>query len=225
MRVVFVDRDGVINLNRKDHVKSWEEFVFLPRAVEALAQLTRHGFRTIVVTNQAVVNRGIISREKVDEINARMVAALNAAGAKVEGVFCCPHRPDEGCSCRKPRPGLLLEAARKLGVDLTRSYMVGDTLGDLAAGRLAGCRPVLVLTGRGTSQFLSGEARHRQGYMVSRDLWHAVRRILVLGGLVKPGWLEAARFRVSTPFPIAGTGVSSINTGIDALAGDPRTAG
>ncbi len=193
MKTVFVDRDGVINRNRGNHVKSWEEFVFLPHAVDALVDLTHHGFRTVVLTNQAAINRGITSRETIEEIHARMVEVLKAAGARIDGVFYCPHRPDEGCGCRKPQPGLLFEAAEKLALDLTQSYLIGDALTDVLAGKAAGCRPILVMTGRGVVQFLSPRARTIEGYSVSRDLRHAVRRILLQEGLVEAGFLERMR--------------------------------
>lgn len=218
MKAVFVDRDGVINRNRRDHVKSWEEFAFLPRAAEALAELTRHGLRIVVLTNQAIVNRGMVPRERVDEIHARMVDALEAAGARIEGVFYCPHRPDERCDCRKPNPGLLLQVSRELGIDISRSYLIGDALSDLRAAWSAGCRPILVMSGRGKRQFLSLLSHRRRGFAVSRDLWHAVRRVLIQEGLVHPGPFELARTRLLWPLAseegesraqrLAGTGVS-----------------
>ncbi|MHB0871287.1 MAG: D-glycero-beta-D-manno-heptose 1,7-bisphosphate 7-phosphatase [Chloroflexota bacterium] len=193
MKAVFVDRDGVINRNRGDHVKSWEEFVFLPHVVDALAELTLHGFRTVILTNQAAINRGITSRQAIEGIHARMVEALEAGGARIDGIFYCPHRPEEGCGCRKPQPGLLLQAASQLKLELRGSYLVGDALTDLLAGKAAGCRPILVMTGRGFTQFLSPRARGIAGYTVSRDLRHAVRRILVAEGLARPGVLERLR--------------------------------
>lgn len=193
MKTVFVDRDGVINRNRGDHVKSWEEFAFLPHAVDALVELTRHGFRIVVLTNQAAINRGITSRETIEEIHSRMIAALEAAGARIEAVFYCPHRPEEGCSCRKPQPGLLFQASEQLGIDLSQSYLIGDALTDIIAGKRAGCRPILVMSGRGLAQFLSPKAREVTGYSVSRDLGHAVRRILVEEGLVTPDLWERLR--------------------------------
>ncbi len=123
MTTVFVDRDGVINRNRKDHVKSREEFAFLPGAVEALVDLTRNGLRTVVSTSQAAINRGITHRGAVDKIHARMILELEGAGAKVDGVFCCPQLPEELCSCRKPRPGLLFQAVEDFGAQIHRSYL------------------------------------------------------------------------------------------------------
>lgn len=196
MKVVFIDRDGVINRNRGDHVKNWDEFVFLPHAVDSLVELTRHGFRTVILTNQAVVNRGIVSRETIDEIHTRMLAVLEAAGARVEAVFYCPHRPEERCHCRKPQPGLLLQAADRLGIDLSQSYLIGDAVADVAAGRAVGCRTILVMSGRGVRQFLRREARRVRGYSISRDLRHAVKRILMEEGIVKAGLLYRMRIRL-----------------------------
>ncbi len=190
MKAVFVDRDGVINRNRKDHVKSWDEFVFLPGAVEGMVELTRAGLRTVILTNQAVINRGLLSREALDSIHDRMTGELEAAGAVVDAVYYCPHRPDEHCSCRKPRPGLLLAAAGRLGIELEQSYLVGDALSDIQAGRAAGCRTILVLTGRGLRQFLRRDARRVGGYSISRDLRHAVHSILVTEKLVPASPLD-----------------------------------
>jgi D-glycero-D-manno-heptose 1,7-bisphosphate phosphatase len=196
LSTVFVDRDGVVNRNRKDHVKSWEEFVFLPRAVEALAELTRHGFKIVILTNQAAINRGITPRETIEEIHARMREVLARAGARVDGVFYCPHRPDERCACRKPKPGLLVQAAEALGIDLRESYLIGDAMSDVAAGSAVGCRTILVMTGRGVRQFLGGDARRYRGYAISWNIWSAVRRILVEEGRVKVGPAERAWYRL-----------------------------
>ena len=149
---IFIDRDGVINENRADHVKSWSEFRFLPGAVEAIARLTRAGMRVFVVTNQAIVNRGMVSRSTIDEVNAAMVDEIERRGGRIEAVAYCPHRPDESCACRKPQPGLLLSLAGRFGLDLTNSTIVGDALSDVEAGRAVGSRAILVLTGRGREQ-------------------------------------------------------------------------
>ncbi|HEX2924299.1 MAG TPA: D-glycero-beta-D-manno-heptose 1,7-bisphosphate 7-phosphatase [Chloroflexota bacterium] len=189
-RVVFIDRDGVINRNLGSHVKRWEEFVFLPGAIEALAALTRHGFQSIVLTNQAAINRGIITRETLEGIHTRMLGRIEAAGARIDGVFYCPHRPDEHCSCRKPQPGLLYQAAERFGVKLSESYLVGDAITDIMAAKTAGCWPILVMTGRGIPAYLSPTARRIEGYSVARNLQHAVHRILLEEGLVEPSFLD-----------------------------------
>jgi D-glycero-D-manno-heptose 1,7-bisphosphate phosphatase len=146
---VFLDRDGVINVNRPDHVKCWDEFEFLPRALPALAMLTKRGFAIVVVTNQAVVNRGLVSLATLGELHSRMCAAIHQHGGRVQAVLYCPHRPEEGCPCRKPQPGLLFRAAQELGVDLAAAIVVGDHATDLEAARRAGCRSLLVTSGRG----------------------------------------------------------------------------
>src|SRR5688572_16227683 len=135
---VFVDRDGVICENREDHVKAWSEFVFVPGSIEAMASMRRAGLRLFVITNQAIVGRGLLSRRALDVIHEHMLDSLGASGAKVEGILVCPHHPDDRCTCRKPEPGLLFEAADTFKVDLRRSFVVGDFVTDIEAGARAG---------------------------------------------------------------------------------------
>jgi len=192
-RPVFIDRDGVICENRRDHVKSWEEFVFLPGALEALARLARSDWHIIIVTNQAIVNRHVVPLEIVDGIHARMVRAIECAGGRVDGVMYCPHRPDEECACRKPEPGLLLEAARKFGLNLGRSCLIGDSQSDMQAGRAAGCRLYLVLTGRGHQQLARCEVSGQRDFAVVQDLGVAVDEILDLENRAGPSLHGFAR--------------------------------
>jgi len=152
MRAIFLDRDGVICENRPDHVKSWSEFQFLPAALPALRRLAQAPLAIIVITNQAIIRRGIVPASAVEEIHERMAWHVRRAGGRLDVIYYCPHRPDEGCSCRKPQPGLLLQAARDLGLELGRSYLIGDALTDIEAARAAGCQPLLVRTGRGAAQ-------------------------------------------------------------------------
>ncbi len=179
-RAVFVDRDGVICRNREGYVKRWDEFHFLPGALDALVRLARTDLRIVVVTNQSAINRGLVSTEAVESIHARMVGIVEASGGRVDGVFYCPHRPDEGCSCRKPRPGLLLQAAERMALDLKMSYLIGDAESDMQAGRIVGCRRFLVLTGRGRRQLLRCWLHGERGFTVVTDLRAAVNRILRL---------------------------------------------
>lgn len=175
---IFLDRDGVINENRTDHVKSWAEFRFLPGAPEAVARLSRAGLRIFVVTNQAVVNRGLVSDGTVGAVNHRMVRELRRHGGRIEAVACCPHRPEERCTCRKPRPGLLLALALRYGVDLQAAAVVGDALTDIQAGQAAGCHTVLVLTGRGHHELQRAASSGANGFMVAPDL-HGVADLFV----------------------------------------------
>jgi histidinol-phosphate phosphatase family protein len=177
-RAVFLDRDGVICRNRDDYVKSWEEFVLLPGAREALARLARSSLHVVIVTNQSAVNRGIISAATVEEIHTRMTDTIEAAGGRVDLVKYCPHRPDEGCDCRKPRPGMLLAAAEELQINLRQSYLVGDARSDVQAGQTVGCRCYLVLTGRGRDQLTNGWIKGGRGFRIAADLEMAVEHIL-----------------------------------------------
>jgi D-glycero-D-manno-heptose 1,7-bisphosphate phosphatase len=149
---IFIDRDGVINANRADYVKSWAEFEFLPGSREALVGLSGLGWPVVVISNQSAIGRGLVSAATVAEINARMVAEIEQAGGRVDGVYICPHHPDEGCACRKPQPGLLMDAALELGLDLGCSYVIGDAESDILAGLAVGAQPILVLSGRGREQ-------------------------------------------------------------------------
>ncbi len=137
-RAFFLDRDGVINVHRDDYVKSVEEFVLLPDAPRAIRLLNENGWLVVVVTNQSAVGKGIITEDRLREIHAHMLSLLEKEGARVDAIYYCPHRPDDGCPCRKPEPGMLLRAARDLGIDLSRSVMVGDMDTDIEAGKRAG---------------------------------------------------------------------------------------
>jgi D-glycero-D-manno-heptose 1,7-bisphosphate phosphatase len=171
---VFLDRDGVVNRNRDDYVKCWREFEFLPGSLEALRLLASHGARVIVVTNQSAIGRGIVSRETVDAIHRRMVAEVNAHGGRIDAVLCCPHAPEEGCRCRKPQPGLLLDAIRTFGVDPEVSCFVGDSLSDIKAAHAAGIPFVMVLTGKGLPPALR-QARNGYPRWIAPDLLAAAR--------------------------------------------------
>lgn len=177
---VFLDRDGVINANRADHVKSWDEFEFLPGARETIARLTRAGVRVFVVSNQAIVNRGIVSAEQVDAIHQAMVDEIERVGGRIHGIAYCPHRPDESCACRKPQPGLLFQLADDHEIDLADALLVGDALSDLEAGRAAGCATVLVLTGRGRDQVAQAGAEGHHGLPVAVDLAEVADLLLSL---------------------------------------------
>jgi D-glycero-D-manno-heptose 1,7-bisphosphate phosphatase len=171
MRAIFLDRDGVICENRSDHVKSWSEFKFLPGVKNNLAKLSSLELPIVVVTNQAVIGRGLASAETVEEIHHRMVAEITAAGGRIDRVYTCPHLPEAGCECRKPKTGLLLQAAAEMGLDLTQSYLIGDAVTDILAGQQVGCRTFLVLTGRGVEQLVPTlHATNGRHFTVVRNL-------------------------------------------------------
>jgi D-glycero-D-manno-heptose 1,7-bisphosphate phosphatase len=177
MRAIFLDRDGVICENRPDHVKSWNEFIFLPGAQKSLAALSRLDLPIIVITNQAIVGRGMVPASVVDDIHRRMVSGVEANGGRIDRVVYCPHRPEDGCACRKPEPGMLLRMADEMGIDLSHSYLVGDAATDLMAGRQVGCQLFLVLTGRGRQQLKSSRCSV-DDFTVTRNLVEATDRIL-----------------------------------------------
>jgi histidinol-phosphate phosphatase family protein len=141
---MFLDRDGVINYNRNDYVKSWDEFVFIPTAKEALQKINRSEFMLIIITNQSPIGRGIFTTETLDKIHKNMLQELAEAGCIIDAIYFCPHKPDDGCSCRKPEPGLILRAAEDFGIDLSSSWMIGDSDGDIKAGESAGCKTAKV---------------------------------------------------------------------------------
>lgn len=149
----FLDRDGVIIENVAAYVRSWADVTFLPGSLEALAFLARTPYKVVMVTNQSAVGRGILRLEEAEAINDRILQVIHAAGGRIDGVYICPHGPQDACGCRKPLPGLLLRAAQALELDLSESVMVGDALSDLQAGQAAGVlRSFLVRTGRGREQ-------------------------------------------------------------------------
>ena len=176
-RAVFLDRDGTINVNRPDHVKSLDEFELIPGAIQAIRQLGATPLAIIVISNQSVINRGFASAQTVAAINEHLLQTVRRHGGRIDGIYYCPHRPDEQCQCRKPRPGLLLQAQQEHGLDLAGSYVVGDAATDVDLALAAGCHPVLVLTGRGAAQRVHlTEQQLRQTYIAS-DLAEAARWI------------------------------------------------
>lgn len=147
-KAVFLDRDGVLNRDSPDFIKMPEELHVLPGAPEAVARLVRAGFLAIVVSNQSGIPRGLLTEESLAAIHAKLRAAFAAAGGDLRAIYYCPHLPGEGCACRKPAPGMLLQAAEEHQIDLSQSWLVGDKPEDIACGAAVGCRTVLVLTGQ-----------------------------------------------------------------------------
>ncbi len=183
-RVIFLDRDGVINRDSPDYVKSWEEFEFLPGSLTALSLLSQAGYRLIVITNQSAIHRGMIPPAALEEMHRRMSAAVTAAGGRIVDIFFCPHRPDEGCACRKPQPGLVLQAQARHAIELADSIMIGDSTRDIQCGRNAGCRAtILVLTGNGAAAARELTSRNRPD-ATADDLLHAARLILSGGARI-----------------------------------------
>jgi len=157
MKLVILDRDGTINHDSDHYIKSLDEWRPIKGSLEAIARLTQAGYRIVVATNQSGVARGLFTTRTLFEIHDALQRAAVQAGGRVDAFFFCPHADAAGCECRKPKPGMLLEAARRFNVSLDDTYMVGDALKDVQAAVAAGARPVLVLTGKGKKAQAEGK--------------------------------------------------------------------
>jgi D-glycero-D-manno-heptose 1,7-bisphosphate phosphatase len=170
-KAAFLDRDGVINRKaptEDEYITRWEEMQLIPGVVEAITLLNRASFLVIVVSNQRCVARGLLTTSELEAMHQRMCRELQGVGAKIDGVYFCPHEEDPPCSCRKPEPGMLFAAADEHQVDLTSSWMIGDSEKDVQAGRSAGCRTARILradaSADGKADVLAGsllEAAHQ----------------------------------------------------------------
>ena len=149
IKLVILDRDGTINCDSDEYVKSADEWVPLPGALEAIARLNHAGWQVVIASNQSGLGRGLFDVAALNAMHAKMHKLLATAGGRVEAVFYCPHSPEETCNCRKPLPGLYEQIGERFGVSLQGLPTVGDSLRDLQAGAAAGCAPHLVLTGKG----------------------------------------------------------------------------
>jgi len=175
---VFLDRDGTIN-EEMGYINHLSRFRLLPRAAAGIARLNRAGVKVLVVTNQSGVARGYFPPRLVEEVHARLTDLLAAEGAWVDGIYVCLHGPQEGCTCRKPQPGLLLRAAAEHGLDLGRCYLVGDRHNDLLTAAGVGVKGILVLTGYGLGEWeLFGDTWEVKPWAVAADLEEAARLIL-----------------------------------------------
>jgi D-glycero-D-manno-heptose 1,7-bisphosphate phosphatase len=149
VKLVVLDRDGTINHDSDQYIKSPAEWKPIKGSLEAIARLTQAGWRVVVATNQSGIGRGLFDMATLNAIHDAMHRAVQQAGGRIDAIFFCPHRDEDQCACRKPKPGMLLEIARRLNVDLEGVPVVGDALRDLQAAAAAGAQPVLVLTGKG----------------------------------------------------------------------------
>ncbi len=157
MKYLFIDRDGVINKDpggwtKSNYVTSWEDFHFIPGTLQALKMLKEKGIKVIVASNQGGVNKGLYTKDELNHISSSMLKEIEKSGGAIEEVFYCIHRDEDNCTCRKPKPGLLEMAAKKYGVDPKTTYFIGDTKTDIMAGKRAGCKAILVLSGKGSRE-------------------------------------------------------------------------
>ena len=172
-RAIFIDRDGTLN-EEVGYVRNLSDFRLFDFSAEAVKLINQSGWLAIVVTNQSAVGRGLVQAGTVQEINHRLATIIRNAGGQVDGIYTCPHQPLDGCDCRKPKPGLLKQAAADLNIAMDRSWMIGDAWSDLLAGQAAGVQKLAILrTGRGTEQ-LSQAPPIGLDYSVFNDLSEAL---------------------------------------------------
>jgi histidinol-phosphate phosphatase family protein len=176
--VVFLDRDGTIN-EEVGYLDDPDRLCLIPGAAEGVRLLNEAGILTIVISNQAGIGRGYFSATTVEAIHERLTEKLARYGARFDAVYYCPHHPNEGCDCRKPKTGMLMQAAREHGIDMQRAFVVGDKVSDLEAGRRVGCRTVLVLTGYGERARETFNRTNSQPDHISTDLRNAVKWIVM----------------------------------------------
>jgi D-glycero-D-manno-heptose 1,7-bisphosphate phosphatase len=180
MKLVILDRDGTINEDRDDYVKSPQEWVPIEGSIEAIARLSHAGWRVVVASNQSGLGRGLFDMATLNAMHEKMHKLLALEGGKVEAIFFCPHTTEEGCECRKPSSGLFEQISARLGLSLKGVPTVGDSLRDLQAGYAVGCEPHLVLTGKGvvyrdqalSAQFPPQTRVHQNLYAFSEWLLH-----------------------------------------------------
>lgn len=176
MRLVILDRDGVINEDSDEFIKSPDEWIPLPGSLEAIAQLTNAGWRVVVASNQSGLARKLLDIDDLNAIHEKMYSMVNEYGGVIEAIFFCPHGPKDDCDCRKPKPGMLEQISQRLRVSLEGVPVIGDSLRDLQAARAVGAQPVLVRTGKGTETLYSGEGL--ENVPVYCDLKQAANAIL-----------------------------------------------
>jgi len=175
MKLVILDRDGVINQDNVDYIKSPDEWKAIPGSLEAIAKLTQAGFHVVVATNQAGVGRGLFEMATLNAIHDKMYRAVTQAGGRIDAVFYCPHADEDKCDCRKPKPGLLEQIGRRVNVSLKDVPCIGDALRDLQAAAAVGARPILVRTGKGKK---TERDALPSGTAVYADLDEAVKSIV-----------------------------------------------
>ncbi|WP_018604759.1 D-glycero-beta-D-manno-heptose 1,7-bisphosphate 7-phosphatase [Uliginosibacterium gangwonense] len=177
MKLIILDRDGVINYDSAQFIKSPDEWKPIPGSLEAIAKLDGAGYRVVVATNQSGVGRGLFDMDTLNAINDKMIKAVNQVGGRIDAIFFCPHPADSPCNCRKPKPGMFYQIAERFNVELKDVPTVGDSMRDIQAGLAVGCTPYLVLTGKG--QKTSEDPALPAGVKVCPDLAAVTRHILL----------------------------------------------
>ncbi len=176
MKLVILDRDGVINQDSDQFIKNTTEWKAIPGSLEAIARLNHTGYRVVVASNQSGIGRGLLDMGALNAINDKMYRALAQMGGRIDALFYCPHAADANCDCRKPKPGMFIDIAQRFNVDLAGVPSIGDSLRDLQAAATAGAQPMLVLTGKGARTEAAGGLP--AGTPIFADLAEAVRNIV-----------------------------------------------
>jgi D-glycero-D-manno-heptose 1,7-bisphosphate phosphatase len=176
MKLVILDRDGVINYDSEAFIKSPEEWKPIPGSLEAIAKLNHSGYRVVVCSNQSGIGRGLLDMAALNAINDKMYRALSQLGGRIDALFYCPHPAEANCACRKPKAGMFEDIAERFNTELAGVPSIGDSLRDLQASAAAGCQPILVLTGKGRKTQAAGDLP--PGTKVYEDLAAAVRAII-----------------------------------------------
>jgi D-glycero-D-manno-heptose 1,7-bisphosphate phosphatase len=176
MKLIILDRDGVINLDSEQFIKNTTEWKPIPGSLEAIAKLNHAGYRVVVASNQSGIGRGLLDMGALNAINDKMYRVLAQVGGRIDALFYCPHAAEANCDCRKPKPGMFIDIAQRFNVDLAGVPSVGDSLRDLQAAAAAGAQPILVLTGKGAKTRAAGGLP--DGTPVFADLAQAVRHIV-----------------------------------------------
>ena len=158
-KAIFLDRDGVINKERKDYVKSIEEFQILDGVPESIKMLKEKGFVVIVITNQSAINRGLVTIETLNEIHNHLQKILKDNNTSIDDFYFCPHIPDENCQCRKPNPGMLIKAVQDHDIDMNQSFMIGNSLTDIQAAQKSGCKGILLNQNQALLELVTDEIK------------------------------------------------------------------
>ena len=176
IKLIILDRDGVVNYDSDHFIKSPEEWKPIPGSLEAIARLNQAGFKVVLATNQSGVGRGLFDMAMLNTIHDKMHKALAQAGARIDALFFCPHAADSNCSCRKPKPGMFEEISERFNMSLAEVPCVGDSLRDLQAAAEAGGQPILVLTGKGEKTRAAGALP--ENTLIFEDLNAAARHVI-----------------------------------------------
>jgi D-glycero-D-manno-heptose 1,7-bisphosphate phosphatase len=175
---IILDRDGVINEESDVYIKNPDEWLPIPGSLQAIAALNKAGHSVVIATNQSGIARGLYTEEGLKQIHNKMLQALAKEGGHIDGIFYCPHHPDQNCFCRKPQPGLLLQIAQQYDVDLQKALFIGDSMRDITCAKAVGCKPILVKTGKGLTTLAMQSHWDIKEVPVFANLQTAVAKIL-----------------------------------------------